>query len=192
MNLLSGLGLTDTAIFYAKDEADSIADRLEVLAQSFDFIITVGGTGQGKSDMLRLALKRAGAKQSEDQTKLSSSLPFVCANLKGAVLFGLPGNPLGFVNIVQRVVLPVLAVFQNGSFLCETVKKYSWDLITKAKPATFACSWRRRGQSHCTSRNRRKRRSSAFEMQRRRFRIPRAEGLKPEKPWKRSCFLTAY
>ena len=72
MNLLSGLGLTDTAIFYAKDEADSIADRLEVLAQSFDFIITVGGTGQGKSDMLRLALKRAGAKQSEDQTKLSS------------------------------------------------------------------------------------------------------------------------
>lgn len=108
MNLLSGLGLTDTAIFYAKDEADSIADRLEVLAQSFDFIITVGGTGQGKSDMLRLALKRAGAKQSEDQTKLSSSLPFVCANLKGAVLFGLPGNPLGFVNIVQRVVLPVI------------------------------------------------------------------------------------
>ncbi|WP_279006311.1 molybdopterin-binding protein, partial [Sutterella wadsworthensis] len=81
---------------------------LEVLAQSFDFIITVGGTGQGKSDMLRLALKRAGAKQSEDQTKLSSSLPFVCANLKGAVLFGLPGNPLGFVNIVQRVVLPVI------------------------------------------------------------------------------------
>lgn len=100
MNLLSGLGLTDTAIFYAKDEADSIADRLEVLAQSFDFIITVGGTGQGK--------RRAGAKQSEDQTKLSSSLPFVCANLKGAVLFGLPGNPLGFVNIVQRVVLPVI------------------------------------------------------------------------------------
>ena len=47
-------------------------------------------------------------KQSEDQTKLSSSLPFVCANLKDAVLFGLPGNPLGFVNIVQRVVLPVI------------------------------------------------------------------------------------
>ena len=38
MNLLSGLGLTDTAIFYAKDEADSIADRLEVLAQSFDLL----------------------------------------------------------------------------------------------------------------------------------------------------------
>ena len=108
MNLLSGMGLTDTAIFYARDEANSIADRLEVLAQSFDFVITVGGTGQGKSDVLRLALKRAGAKQSEDQTKLSSSLPFVCANLKDAVLFGLPGNPLGFVNIVQRVVLPVI------------------------------------------------------------------------------------
>jgi len=103
MNLLSGMGLTDTAIFYARDEANSIADRLEVLAQSFDFVITVGGTGQGKSDVLRLALKRAGAKQSEDQTKLSSSLPFVCANLKDAVLFG-----LGFVNIVQRVVLPVI------------------------------------------------------------------------------------
>lgn len=125
MNLLSGMGLTDTVIFYAKDDADSIADRLEVLSQNFGFVITVGGTGQGKSDVLRQALKRAGAKQSEDQTKLSSSLPFVCANLKDAVLFGLPGNPLGFVNIVQRIVLPVIwQSFRTDPFFVRSQKVF--------------------------------------------------------------------
>lgn len=125
MNLLSGMGLNDTAVFYAKDEVDSIADRLEVLAQNFDFVITVGGTGQGKSDVLRQALKRARALQSDDQTRLSSSLPFVCAHIKDAVLFGLPGNPLGFVNIVQRVVLPVIwQSFRTAPFFVRRQKVF--------------------------------------------------------------------
>ena len=33
------MGLTDTAIFYARDEANSIADRLEVLAQSLTSLL---------------------------------------------------------------------------------------------------------------------------------------------------------
>lgn len=125
LNLLGGLGLTDTVIFYAKDEEESIADRLNLLSKNFDFIITIGGTGQGKSDRLRGALQRAKGELFKDSTELSSSLPFVLGNVGHSVLFGLPGNPLGFINIVQRVVLPQLwSSFRSDSFPFRREKVY--------------------------------------------------------------------
>lgn len=108
LNLLHGLGLTDVAIFYSKDDEASISDRLSVLGTVYDFIITIGGTGQGQSDKLRGAITHAKGVFAEDKTHLSSSLPFVLAQVGPSTLFGLPGNPLGFINIVQRVVLPHL------------------------------------------------------------------------------------
>ena len=105
-NLLNGLGLTDTAIFFAKDSAVEISSRLISLGEYFDFIITVGGTGQGKSDMLRKAMKMAGASVNKDGTRLSSSLPFVYGKMNKSILIGLPGNPLGFICLAQRLVLP--------------------------------------------------------------------------------------
>lgn len=125
INLLNGMGLTDTAIFYAKDEVNSIADRLELLSAYYDFVVTIGGTGQGKSDVLRNALRKVGAEQDDDETKLASSLPFICSRVKNAAIFGLPGNPLGFVNIVQRVVIPtVWQSFRSGNFPFERKKVY--------------------------------------------------------------------
>lgn len=104
-NLLNAIGLTDTAIFFSKDSVASIASNIASLSEYFDFIITVGGTGQGRSDVLRKALKLCKADLGPDKTKLSSSLPFVHGKVKKAVLIGLPGNPLGFICLAQRLVL---------------------------------------------------------------------------------------
>ena len=56
--------------------------------------------------MLRKAMKMAGASVNKDGTRLSSSLPFVYGKMNKSILIGLPGNPLGFICLAQRLVLP--------------------------------------------------------------------------------------
>ena len=79
-----------------------------MLQESFDLIVCVGGTGQGRSDRLRGALRSVGAQSIDSGTKLSSSLPYLCASLGTTLILGLPGNSLGFINIAQRVVIPLV------------------------------------------------------------------------------------
>lgn len=106
--LLCGLGLTDVSLFFAPDNSDTIADRLSLLKDVYPLIVTVGGTGTGRSDMLRQAIVKAGGVPINDGAALSSSLPFVCARLGKSSLLGLPGNPLGFTALSQRVALPLV------------------------------------------------------------------------------------
>lgn len=104
-NLLSSLGLTDIEICFSKDSAQSIASNIQTLEKDFDFIVTIGGTGKGRSDVLREALTLCAAEIYEGKKQLSSSLPFVYAKINNSVLIGLPGNPLGFICLAQRLVL---------------------------------------------------------------------------------------
>lgn len=122
-NLLNGLGLTDTAVFFAKDSAVELSSRLISLGQYFDFIITVGGTGQGKSDLLRKSIKMSGGSLIKDGTRLSSSLPFVYGKMNKSILIGLPGNPLGFICLAQRFVLPqIWSSFMTAPFPVKKVE----------------------------------------------------------------------
>lgn len=106
--LFCGLGLTDVSVFFAPDNADTIADRISLLKDAYQLIVTVGGTGTGRSDMLRKAIVKAGGAPADDGAALSSSLPFVCARLGKSSLLGLPGNPLGFTALSQRLALPLV------------------------------------------------------------------------------------
>ncbi len=74
-NLLNGLGLTRHSRLFAKDSAVELTSRLISLGQYFDFIITVGGTGQGKSDLLRKAIKMSGG-SSLSRTAPGYPVPF--------------------------------------------------------------------------------------------------------------------
>ncbi len=50
----------------------------------------------------------AAAIPADDGAAFSSSLPFVCARLGKSSLQGLPGNPLGFTALSQRLALPLV------------------------------------------------------------------------------------
>lgn len=106
--LFCGLGLTDVSLFFAPDNAVTIADRISLLKDTYRLIVTVGGTGTGRSDMLRKAIIKAGGTPIDDGAALCSSLPFVCARLGKSSLLGLPGNPLGFAALSQRLALPLV------------------------------------------------------------------------------------
>lgn len=71
-------------------------------------IVSIGGTGRGTHDLTRRAIAAAGGTVIEGTGDVKGAPPFVLADLGGTPLVGLPGNPLGAVMIIQRVLLPML------------------------------------------------------------------------------------
>ncbi len=106
--LLSSLGLSINKVDFASDEIKQIGKSLALLAEDCDFIIAIGGTGEGRGDVLRKAILSIGGKLTEGEEKLSSSVPYVRAEINNKPLMGLPGHPLGMIMITQRVLLPIL------------------------------------------------------------------------------------
>ncbi|MCD8339910.1 MAG: molybdenum cofactor biosynthesis protein [Burkholderiales bacterium] len=106
--LLESLGLPIIKVAYAGDDQEQIGGVFSSLADNCDFIVSIGGTGQGRADLLRKSIEKAGGTLTEGEEKLTSSVPYVRAVLNGKPIMGLPGNPLGMIMIAQRVLLPIL------------------------------------------------------------------------------------
>ncbi len=106
--LLESVGLRDVSVYYAGDVRDFIASELRKLTGRHDFVVTIGGTGKGRADLIRDALRQAGASLLEEDEKLRDSAPYVRGTLDGVPVMGLPGNPLGMMVIAQRILLPLL------------------------------------------------------------------------------------
>jgi molybdenum cofactor synthesis domain-containing protein len=133
-NLLKTLDLDASNFRIIPDDSDLIAEELSSLSAVSDYIITIGGTGKGQKDLIRCALRLCGAKEFASDTKLTDSLPFIEARLGKTLILGLPGNPLGFVCLTQRVLLPRLWLFYRTSPLPfpNTHAELGFDIESKA------------------------------------------------------------
>lgn len=105
--LLEAAGIEQSRIVRLPDDADEIARALERRV-GIDLIVSIGGTGRGTHDLTRRAIAAAGGTVIEGTGDVKGAPPFVLADLGGTPLVGLPGNPLGAVMIIQRVLLPML------------------------------------------------------------------------------------
>lgn len=105
--LLDAAGIEQSRIVRLPDDADEIARALE-RRDGIDLIVSIGGTGRGTHDLTRRAIAAAGGTVIEGTGDVKGAPPFVLADLGGTPLVGLPGNPLGAVMIIQRVLLPML------------------------------------------------------------------------------------
>lgn len=105
--LLDAAGIEQSRIVRLPDDADEIARALERRV-GIDLIVSIGGTGRGTHDLTRRAIAAAGGTVIEGTGDVKGAPPFVLADLGGTPLVGLPGNPLGAVMIIQRVLLPML------------------------------------------------------------------------------------
>lgn len=101
--LLERIGVKKLHTAVLDDNAQSIAQALKVFDRICDIVITIGGTGRGSRDYTRKAVDLAGGVCFE-QPQAGNS-PFVIARLKHASMIGLPGNPLGAMMVMQRLVL---------------------------------------------------------------------------------------
>jgi molybdopterin biosynthesis enzyme len=133
-NLLKTLELSADNFRVISDNSVLIAEELLSLSAVSDYIITIGGTGKGQKDLIRDALRISGAREFVSDTALTDSLPFVEASLGETQILGLPGNPLGFVSLTQRVLLPRLWLFFRSAPLPfpNTHAELGFDIDAKA------------------------------------------------------------
>lgn len=108
--LLEAAGADPSPIVRVSDDVDEIARAL-TKREGLDLIVTIGGTGRGTRDLTRRAILAAGGRLDDEgqiPAETKSAPPFVSAEIGGVPLIGLPGNPLGAVMIMQRILLPML------------------------------------------------------------------------------------
>ena len=106
--LLTAAGIRSVQVRLCGDSSDEIAAAIKDLRRTSTFLITVGGTGRGQKDLTRRGIETAGGHLYEEPGCSGGALPFIAAELDGAPVVGLPGNPLGALMIAQRVILPLL------------------------------------------------------------------------------------
>ncbi|MGB3414221.1 MAG: molybdopterin molybdotransferase MoeA, partial [Microbacteriaceae bacterium] len=106
--LLCESGFAVTTIDHCADSAEELNHRFALLAATHDAIITTGGVGPGKYDVVRIAL----AKEPEIVSTRVAIRPGQpqCSgrHSAGAFIFGLPGNPVSAAVSFELFVRPAL------------------------------------------------------------------------------------
>ena len=106
--LLREAGLPAITIAYAADSVEQLRDQIGVLAAEHDAIITTGGVGPGKYDVVRLALADEPGIRSA-RVKIRPGQPQCSGRHRaGAFLFCLPGNPVSAAVSFELFVRPAL------------------------------------------------------------------------------------
>lgn len=100
----SGCDVTTT---HCGDDAPTLRSRLAELADEHDVVITTGGISMGgEYDTVRAAL--AGGDVQFWKVAIRPAKPLAVGRIDGALLFGLPGNPVAAVVAFELFVRPAL------------------------------------------------------------------------------------
>lgn len=92
-----------------RDETSLLTRQLAEAADNFDVVVTSGGVSMGVYDVTKNALKELGAEIFFERVALRPGKPIVFGRLQsGALVFGLPGNPVSVsvtFNLFTRTAL---------------------------------------------------------------------------------------
>ncbi|WP_375394059.1 molybdopterin molybdotransferase MoeA [uncultured Sphingomonas sp.] len=107
------------AAMLANDPVDIVdlgilPDRLDVMTDAFaavdaDMLVTTGGASVGDHDLVRPALLAAGGTIDFWRIALRPGKPMIAGRLKGAIVLGLPGNPVSAFVTATLFVRPLVA-----------------------------------------------------------------------------------
>ncbi|WP_427871034.1 molybdopterin molybdotransferase MoeA [Leucobacter luti] len=133
--LLSALaaeeGVELVAVEVCSDDVPSLRERLARLAGSCDVVITSGGVGPGRHDIVRIALEEEPEVRAV-RVAVKPGQPQCTGRLAaGAWIFALPGNPVSAAVSFELFVRPALRALQGRS-----------DTAKLRIPATAELGWR--------------------------------------------------
>ena len=94
-------------VVHAVDQLDAVCAALE--RGGVELLVTTGGTGHGRGDLLVPALERAGGRLVLRGIDMRPGHPTVLAHLGATPLLGLPGNPFAAIAALLAVGFPLLA-----------------------------------------------------------------------------------
>lgn len=87
------------------DDYDRVKDAIAGLAEDYDVVLTTGGTSVGHKDYVIRALEELGEIQFH-RVRVRPGKPIAVAELDGAIVFAIPGKPLGAYTISTLVMRP--------------------------------------------------------------------------------------
>jgi len=97
-----------------------LPDRIEVLQDAFatvdaDILVTTGGASVGDHDLVRPALVAAGGDIAFWRVALRPGKPMMAGRLGGAVVLGLPGNPVSAFVTTELFLRPLIAALAGAA-----------------------------------------------------------------------------
>src|SRR5438093_2598022 len=106
--LLQRCGVSATVVEHCRDDRESLSDAIKRGIKNHVLIIS-GGVSVGEHDLVKEALREAGAKIEIWRVAVKPGKPFLFGNIDACLAFGLPGNPVSaFVTFLQFVRPAVL------------------------------------------------------------------------------------
>jgi len=87
------------------DDYERVRDRIDALAADHDVVLTTGGTSVGKADYVVRALRELGDVLFH-RVRLRPGKPIAVAELPDAVVFAIPGKPVGAHAVTSLVARP--------------------------------------------------------------------------------------
>lgn len=115
--LLRELGIEPVEVRRSDDDVAGLADQLRDLGSRCDVVVTTGGVGPGRHDIVRLALEREPSVRAV-RVAVRPGQPQCAGRLSGgAFVFALPGNPVSAAVSFELFVRPALLAAQGRSEL---------------------------------------------------------------------------
>lgn len=105
--LVENLGATARLLPIARDNAPALRLAFD-LAQDADLIITIGGASVGDHDLVGAVAQDQGMERAFYKIAMRPGKPLMAGRLGGAVMIGLPGNPVSAMVCGYIFVAPVI------------------------------------------------------------------------------------
>lgn len=104
---LRELGFDPTVWPAVRDQPGLIEGALRQLAESFDVVLCCGGVSAGERDLLPGIVRDIG-EVIFWKVAMRPGMPFLFGRVGGALVCGMPGNPVSVLATFQQLVLPLL------------------------------------------------------------------------------------
>lgn len=105
--LLDGLGATARILPIARDNRASLEMAFD-LSQGADLVITIGGASVGDHDLVGDVAQSLGMDRSFYKIAMRPGKPLMAGRMNGAVMIGLPGNPVSAMVCGHVFLAPVI------------------------------------------------------------------------------------
>lgn len=106
---------TATTLPIARDDINDLKEKISVAVGESDILVITGGVSVGKYDLTKAALRDLGAQIFFERLQLKPGKPTVFARLGGALIFGLPGNPVSTAATFYLFVRKAMLLMQGAA-----------------------------------------------------------------------------
>lgn len=105
-------GAVPTILPLARDSEESLRAHL-AMARGADLVVTIGGASVGDHDLVARVAADLGMERSFHRVRMRPGKPLMAGRLAGAVMLGLPGNPVSAIVCAKIFMQPLIRAMQG-------------------------------------------------------------------------------